>query len=287
MTDLRVAAIGDNCIDVYPSLGKAYPTGNAVDFAVNIHRLGIATSMVGTTGNDLNGEWMVEALTREGLDLGHFVMADGATAVAYLDMDGQECLHVRYEEGVLSEVRYTDHQISFAASHDLVHSTPWGHVDPYLARLKSRGALLSFDYSFKIDGPGVKASLPYVDYAFFSLRGREAEAEDVLRAMAQSGPRVAVGTLGPRGSLAWDGTRLHRQGSISAQVVNTVGGGDSFIAGFMNAALRGDPVDDCLDAGARVAARVVGVFGPWEGAHIERPRIDTLDEWSEAQQVRP
>lgn len=265
---MRVAAIGDNCIDVYPKLDKAYPTGNAVDFAVNMLKLGVPTAMVGITGNDASGRWMLEVLAREGLDTSHFRAGDGPTAIAYLDMDGSECLHVRYVEGVLKGVRYGEDQIAYAASHDLVHSTPWGHVDDHLASLKSEGALLSFDYSNKLSGPDVDHSLGFVDYAFFSMSGRAGEAPSVIRSAVSAGARVAVATLGREGSLAWDGTRFHRHGIVPATVVNTVGGGDSFIAAFMHAVLHGADIPAALGEGAVLAATVIGEFGPWVGAEV-------------------
>ena len=267
---MRVAAIGDNCIDVYPELDKAYPTGNAVDFAVNMLKLGMPTAMIGVTGNDASGRWMRDVLAREGLDTSRFRAGDGPTAIAYLEMDGHECLHVRYLEGVLSGVRYADDQIAFAATHDLIHSTPWGHIDQHLPALKANGALLSFDYSNRPSSPEVGRSLPFVDYAFFSMSGRAEEAPSVVRAAVARGPRVAVATLGREGSLAWDGATFYRQGIVPAEVVNTVGGGDSFIAGFMHATLRDADVPEALAAGARLAARVIGVFGPWIGAEIGR-----------------
>ena len=46
-------------------------------------------------------------------------------------------------------------------------------------------------------------------------------------------------------------------------MVNTVGAGDSFIAGFLFGVLLGLPVRDCLAKGAEVAAGVVQVFEPW------------------------
>lgn len=46
-------------------------------------------------------------------------------------------------------------------------------------------------------------------------------------------------------------------------VVNTVGAGDSFIAGFLYGILQGWQVEDCLRKGAEVAAQVVQVFEPW------------------------
>lgn len=271
---MRVAAIGDNCIDVYPEMGLAYPTGNAVDFAVNVHRLGIPTAMVGVTGDDANGRWLIETLAREGLEVSHLWPGDGPTAVAYLGMDGHECLHIRYDEGVLAGVRYGDDQLAFAAAHDLVHSTPWGHVDEHLPALRSRGALISFDYSNRLDGSLVEGSISLVDYAFFSMSGRADEAEAVVRRAVAAGPRVAVATLGPEGSVAWDGQTLHRGGIVRATIVNTVGGGDSFIAGFMAAILRGRDLSAALEAGATVASRVLGVFGPWEDADVRPYETD-------------
>lgn len=46
--------------------------------------------------------------------------------------------------------------------------------------------------------------------------------------------------------------------------MNTVGAGDSFIAGFLYEILMGSDIEKCLDTGARVAARVVSTFHPWE-----------------------
>ena len=43
---MRVAEIGDNCIDVYERIGKKYPTGNVVDTGVNLQKLGIPVSII-------------------------------------------------------------------------------------------------------------------------------------------------------------------------------------------------------------------------------------------------
>ena len=55
---IDVAAIGDNCMDVYPKLGRQYATGNMVDFAINIKQLGFDTAIISVTGNDAQGNGM-------------------------------------------------------------------------------------------------------------------------------------------------------------------------------------------------------------------------------------
>ena len=105
------------------------------------------------------------------------------------------------------------------------------------------------------------ATLPYVDYAFFSLK--PSEAESFLADAWRQGPKVVVGTLGVEGSSAYDGERFYHFGIFPAQVENTVGAGDAFIAGFMAEVLRGKGLEEALRGGARVAAEVVEVFEPW------------------------
>ena len=43
---IRVAAIGDNCIDYYDSLNESYPGGNPVNVAVYIKRFKIKESIL-------------------------------------------------------------------------------------------------------------------------------------------------------------------------------------------------------------------------------------------------
>ncbi|MFE6646076.1 carbohydrate kinase family protein [Nocardioides sp. NPDC057772] len=65
------------------------------------------------------------------------------------------------------------------------------------------------------------------------------------------GPRLAVCTLGAKGAIALeaDGTR-HEVAAAPATVVDTNGAGDAFMAGFLAARLRAQPVDEALRAAA-------------------------------------
>ena len=126
---MRVAEIGDNCIDVYERIGKKYPTGNVVDTGVNLQKLGIPVSIISTTGNDENGKWMLETLKKEGVDVSHLKIGDGATAVTYMDMDGKDRVHGDYVEGVLENIVFDEEDIEFAAEHDLVHTALWGKAE--------------------------------------------------------------------------------------------------------------------------------------------------------------
>jgi fructoselysine 6-kinase len=260
---IDVAAIGDNCMDVYPKLGRQYATGNMVDFAVNIKQLGFDTAVISLTGNDANGKLMQETLAKEGIDSTHLRVGNGPTAVTYMDMNGKDRVHGEYIEGVLEKMTFSAEDIEFASGHSLVHTAFWGKADSHLEQLRAHGALLSFDYATKKDDLLVEKTLPFVDYAFFSFPGSEQAAKEFLKQVCTAGPQVAVATFGSEGSLAYDGEQFYRFGIFPARVENTVGAGDAFIAGFMAGILSGDSIQKCLESGARIAARVVETFEPW------------------------
>ena len=84
---MKVAAIGDNCIDLYEKLNKYYATGNAVDFAVNMKKLGIDTAVISLTGDDEYGKLMLKELEKKQIDLYNFRVEKGNKAVSYMDLD--------------------------------------------------------------------------------------------------------------------------------------------------------------------------------------------------------
>lgn len=213
---------------------------------------------------------MLSTLKAEGLDTSHLKVGNGPTAITYMDMDGYERIHGDYLEGVMENIVFDEKDVAFAASHNLVHSALWGKAEKVLPAIKARGPLISFDYADRLDHPLVEETLPYVDYGFYSYhKGRDPYIEAFLKDKVSRGMKVATATFGDKGSLAWDGVTFHEGGVFPAKIVNTVGAGDSFIAGFLFGVLMGDPLPKCLEHGARIAAQVISVFEPWVDAKLE------------------
>ncbi|MFL6561495.1 MAG: PfkB family carbohydrate kinase, partial [Bacillus sp. (in: firmicutes)] len=55
---MRIATVGDNCMDVYQASGKVYPGGNPVNVAVYLKGLGADAAYVGWVGSDPYGDQM-------------------------------------------------------------------------------------------------------------------------------------------------------------------------------------------------------------------------------------
>ncbi|WP_252340989.1 PfkB family carbohydrate kinase, partial [Escherichia coli] len=75
-----LATIGDNCVDIYPQLNKAFSGGNAVNVAVYCTRYGIQPGCITWVGDDDYGTKLKQDLARMGVDISHVHTKHGVTA---------------------------------------------------------------------------------------------------------------------------------------------------------------------------------------------------------------
>lgn len=260
---MRVAGVGFNCIDIYENLKKHYPTGNSVDFVIHLSRMGIAASMVSVVGDDEYGKQMAEVLKAEGVDVSHLHVEKGNTAIFKMDLNGNDRVHKEKVEGVMANFALTDADIDFIKMHHILHTNLSGKVIEHLPLFKENGIHTVFDFSTRVNEIA-ESILPYVDYAFFSYdQGEDRFITDYMKWAKELGPKVVIATLGENGSMAYDGESFYREGVVEAEVVNTVGAGDSFCAGFMYGVIRNWSIQESLQHGSRVASKVVTKFEPY------------------------
>lgn len=260
----RIGCVGDNCVDHYRQTGEDHFGGNPVNVAVYTRRLGGGISYVGAVGTDGRGAALLDALRGRGVDVSHVHVDEGSTAVTYVEHINGDRVFGDYDEGVMAQFALTEEDIAFLGSHALVVSGLWGHAEGYLARIRQAGAVTAFDCSDRPEDPAAQTALPCTDIAFFSDDGSDDEAlRQRLRQLAALGPRIVVATRGSRGSMAYDGQRFYEQGIIPCQVVDTMGAGDSLIAGFLHGYLEGLDLPACMTAGAQCSAVTLSYEGAW------------------------
>ena len=146
---IRVAAIGDNCIDYYDSLNESYPGGNPVNVAVYIKRLGGESSYTGAVGTDSFGKIMISAIQNKGVDTSHIQVLDGKTAVTHVDIVDGDRVFGKYEEGVLADFKLREQDISFIKKHDLAVTGIWGMIEDELP-LISKEIPVAFDFALSL-----------------------------------------------------------------------------------------------------------------------------------------
>ena len=74
---MKVAGVGFTCIDVYHKLNRYYATGNGVDFAINLSKFNVETSIVSAVGDDEYGSLMFDTLKKYGVDTSHLHVEKG------------------------------------------------------------------------------------------------------------------------------------------------------------------------------------------------------------------
>lgn len=87
---------------------------------------------------------------------------------------------------------------------------------------------------------------------------------DALSSLLALGPREAVITLGSQGAVASDGTTTCRQKARPVSVVDTVGAGDAFVAGYLFERLRGSALPARVATGILAGAAACLGAGDWE-----------------------
>ena len=164
----------------------------------------------------------------------------------------------------MADFRLRQADFDFLKGYDLLVTGLWGHTESQLADVRAMGIPVAFDGAERPLDEAGRIALPHVNVAFFS---DDASDEESLKArileVAALGPQIVVATRGGKGSLAYDGESFYPGQIVPCSVVDTMGAGDSFIAGFLMAWLKKEPIPACMRAGAENAAVTLGYPGAW------------------------
>ena len=227
-------------------------------------RLGGESSYTGVVGTDQYGKLMKEKIAEKGVDVSHIRFMEGSTAITHVELVDGERVFGEYEEGVLADFKLTDEEIDFLCSHDMVVTGLWGNVHDDLAKIQARGVKVAFDAATRPEDPAAVTAIPSVDYLFFATDdGDTPELRETMKQIKAKGPKLVITTLGEKGSIVYDGEKYTTFGIIPCNVVDTMGAGDSFIAGFLKGILEEKPVEECMKMGATNSSVTLEYNGAW------------------------
>jgi len=260
---MEVLALGDNCIDVYVEQGMGYPGGGAVNTAVYLSRAGVEVAYAGAVGNDPSGRLLLRAMNEEGIDASWVEILPGVTDLAFVRHTNGDRGFLGTRPGVRSQFRWQRIPMSVYESARVVHTTVDGTANELLPHLRGR-VTVTYDFSRKFT-PAHENLLPCLDVAFASAAHlTERQALDLAQHWLARGSHTVVLTRGDRGSLAVTQDAVFSCGIREVSVIDTLGAGDAFIAGYIHGLLRNESVQSCLERGRDLSARVLqrlGAFG--------------------------
>ncbi len=271
---MKLICIGDNVVDCYLDEKVYYPGGNAVNVAVNAKKDGAErVGYIGVFGDDEEAENIIRDMHEEGVETtrSRKVYAPSAhPGVRLIDGDRVFVKGKRDTCQHLFSIKIVEEDISLIKEYDLIHTSCYSNLENELETLSSL-LDVAFDYSDRMDDEYLSRTLKYVKYAFFSASSlSDDEAHEFLKHAHCLGGSVIGLTRGSRGAVFYDGKDFYSQPVKFVPPVDTMGAGDSFIAGFLVKMADGYSMKDALDYAADVSAATCLVHGAWGHPHIIR-----------------
>lgn len=259
-----------------------HPGGKGANQAVAAARLGGRAGIVGRVGDDGHGALLRGALAGDGVDLAHLVTTPGApTGVALITVgpDGDNSIIVSPGANARlgpDDVEAARAMITGASVVSVQLEVPLPAVRAAAGIAARAGARVVLNLSPAAPVPGELLALcdPLVVNAHEAafLLGGGGDARTMAAALAGSGPRSAVVTLGAGGAVVADGAGTTAIPSPKADAVDTTGAGDAFTAALCLRLARGDSLRDA----ARYAARAGAAAVRRPGAQSSFPTPDEL-----------
>lgn len=271
---MKVAAIGDNVVDIYLDQQQMYLGGNSLNFANFATEFpNVKSIYIGNFGNDDLSEYIKDTLTELDVDYAGATELVGESGYSIVSLhDGDRVFVTSNRGGVLQQgIRLTEDNLTQLREMDLVHFNLNGNADEWIAQMGS--AKVVYDYSDYSKPEDIKQTIQYVDIACFSMGGKSVEEIQALVALVKKlhvkQNLVILVTRGAQGAMAYFNRATFYQSATKAdRVVDTMGAGDAFITAFsinlIETGFNEDGVRQALKIASEYSAKQVqknGSFG--------------------------
>ena len=267
---VRIIGVGDNTVDTYLHRRMRFPGGNAVNVAVHARRLGAEGAYLGSFGDDAKGRLILGALRVENVDISRCRVVPGVpNAFAEVNLVEGERVFGNHESGASAMLQLDKADLAYISNFDAIHTSFYSFLDNLLERMRSKGQLLSYDFSDHLnEWERISSVFPQVDVAIFSFSARLGQtARDVIERLNPHADQIVILTEGRLGSWVAVGEHLIHQPIIPIDAVDTMGAGDAFIAAFLVEHLSNSSLEKVMRRAAEYAAEnclQMGAFGHGE-----------------------
>ncbi|TKT74540.1 fructoselysine 6-kinase [Aquamicrobium sp. LC103] len=251
----RIAAVGDNCIDVLlPPIDRRLVGGNALNVAVQLARLGADAFYFGAVGRDEQGDLVASALRANGVNSSHLVRRSAPTSHTIISVDAAGDRHMDHEDfGACDGYAPTGAAIDALLTMDHVHIGWLNDGGALRRRLAKAGVSVSQDIS--VNSQPRHLGVEGLAIVFASLEGSHDQVEAEARCLLSKGARNAVLTRGSAGSSIFFSKNAFERSAEKITPLDTTGAGDSFAAGFLYAIFTGKTSRQAADDAAVLASR--------------------------------
>ena len=292
MSKLDIAIVGEINLDlILYGLPQDMPTERellATDFSItlgsssailahNLAALGVSVGFVTRVGDDSFGALAMERLGERGVDLARVAHGIKSGVTVILPHGAQR--HILTFPGTISELRFEEIDLDYIASARHFHMSSLflqrellPHVPELFRRMKSAGLTTSLDTNDDPDDRWDRALLEevlrHVDILLPNEREamKMSQADDVETALLRLAEKVGTVVVkrGSSGAIAIRQGQRFSAPAVPVKIVDSIGAGDSFDAGFLHQFLRGADLTTCLTYGNLCGAFSAGACGGTE-----------------------
>mgnify|MGYP003575456654 FL=1 len=265
-----------NQIEKFPVIGKEVLAhkmtltlgSSSAIFASNLSTLGSRVAFCGQLGIDDFGDHIIASLASKGVHTASILrsssVATGATIVLNFGEDRAMVTH----QGAMADFSMADIPDSLLRQSKHLHVSSIflqnalkNEIVKLYMKAKALGLTTSLDpqwdpaEKWDLD---LKNLLPFVDV--FMPNAKELECitkiSDMPTAVKSLSPEnILVVKNGSKGACLWDGKEFMDQPSfLNSNVVDSIGAGDSFDAGFIHKFIQQKPLQECLEFAALTGA---------------------------------
>lgn len=257
-----------------------YLGGDAVNEAVSMKAMGNEVELYTAIGDDALGDAFLTMIRSMGLEVNGIVRDKdhGTTATVVIVEDSGEHGCMTLKNGAAGNMHYSldVFDVKFKDAGLLsVASLFWskGQTDKELCKLlsaaKENGLLTAADMVLdqsQMTLDDITESLKYIDYLVPSFHeasyftGKDTP-EDIAEEFHRRGVKNVVLKMGEKGAFASAGGKTYYVPTVAEKVLDTLGGGDNFVAGFLTGILDGKKIEEALYFGAAAAAIAISQYG--------------------------
>jgi sugar/nucleoside kinase (ribokinase family) len=231
--------------------------------AHNLAALGARVGFVSCVGNDSLGQIALDRLKEGGVNVSQVHKKDGATTGLTLILQHSKWRNIITYPGTIFDLTVDGLDLSYLADARHFHLSSFylqrglrGGILGLFQKMKSAGLTISLDPN---DDPedvwdgDIREILRFVDV--FLPNAREAKkiagADDLETAISRLSQMVPILVVkrGADGALAQRGGERFSSPALTVGVIDPVGAGDSFDAGFLSQYIRGVDLPSCLAMG--------------------------------------
>jgi 2-dehydro-3-deoxygluconokinase len=274
--------------------------GAESNVAIGLRRLGIDAKWLGRVGDDPLGERVTREIRAEGVDVHGVIDPEAATGLMLKERPTVSSSAVFYYRtgSAGSRLRADDVPSGWVEDATLLHVSGITAMvsdsarDCVLAtidRAHAAGVRVSFDVNYRaalappdVAGPLLRKVAEKVDLVFggpdeLQLLYPDSDPVDAAQRLLRSGRSDVVLKKGADGAAAYVADGVVDGPGFPVEVVDTVGAGDAFVAGYLSAFLHGLDVAGRLHRANACGAMLCMTPGDWESS----PTLADVERFSE------